>query len=118
MNSKRYFIWFCIRDTLQSLCIARMTAPDRLAEAHLISQPTNAWEKMQGQLPGNEGPAVMQRNGKVFMTFRARFCWTSGYFPGLLTLKNGQDPLDMASWAKTGPVFTTANNNYGPGHNG
>ncbi|RDI76908.1 hypothetical protein Vi05172_g13137 [Venturia inaequalis] len=118
INSKRYFIWSCQRDKLQSLCIARMTAPDKLAETHLISQPTNGWEKMQGKLPVNEGPAVLKRGNKVFITFSASFCWTTDYSLGLLTLKNGQDPLQMASWAKTGPVFKSANKNFGPGHNG
>lgn len=95
-----------------------MTAPDKLAETHLLSQPTNDWEKRQGQLPVNEGPAVMQRNRKVFMTFSTSFCWTSYYSLCLLNLKDGQDPLKKTSWVKTGPVFKTANSNYGPGHNG
>jgi GH43 family beta-xylosidase len=118
IHSKRFFIWSCQRDKLQSLCIARMTAPDRLAETHVISQPTNSWEKMQGKLPVNEGPAVMTKEGKVFMTFSASYCWTTDYSLGLLTLKDGQDPLNKGSWIKTGPVFRSANNNFGPGHNG
>ncbi|TID25653.1 glycoside hydrolase family 43 protein [Venturia nashicola] len=118
INSKRYFIWSCQNANLQSLCIAQMTAPDKLGETHVISQPTNDWEKMQGQLPVNEGPAVMQKGGKVFMTYSASYCWTSDYSLGLLTLKIGQDPLKKANWVKTGPVFKSANRNYGPGHNG
>lgn len=118
INSKRYFIWSCQRDKMQSICIARMTAPDRLAETHVISQPTNSWEKMQGKLPVNEGPAVMTKGGKTFMTFSASYCWTTDYSLGLLTLRDGQDPLNKGSWIKTGPVFRSANGNYGPGHNG
>jgi GH43 family beta-xylosidase len=118
INRKRYFIWSCQRDKLQSLCIAAMTAPNKLAATRVISQPTNAWEKAEGKLPVNEGPAVMEYNGRYFMAYSASYCWTVSYSLGLLTLKPGGDPLDRSAWMKSGPVFKTANGNYGPGHNG
>jgi GH43 family beta-xylosidase len=38
---------------------------------------------------------------------------------GLLTWNGSGDPALAASWKKSsGPVFTNANGNYGPGHNG
>ncbi|QDS73293.1 hypothetical protein FKW77_005208 [Venturia effusa] len=118
IHNKRYFIWSCIDKKVQSLCIALMTSPSTLAETHVISHPDNGWERMQGRSPVNEGPAVMQRNGKVFLTYSASSCFTNDYSLGLLTLKPEQDPLIWDSWVKTGPVFKTAYNNYGPGHNG
>jgi GH43 family beta-xylosidase len=116
--SKKYFIWSCIADSLQSLCMASLTGPATIGQSHVISKPTNSWEKEEGQLPVNEGPAVIQKNGKTFVAFSASFCWTDKYQLGLLTLGDGKDPLSNGAWSKSGPVFSSANGNYGPGHNG
>ncbi len=59
----------------------------------------------------------MYHGGKTFLSFSASFCWTSSYQLGLLTYKSG-DPTLMSSWTKTGPLFSSANGSYGPGHNG
>jgi GH43 family beta-xylosidase len=73
---------------------------------------------MEGKLPVNEGPALMENNGTYFMTYSASYCWTTHYSLGLLTLRAGGNPIDEGAWVKSGPVFKTANGNYGPGHNG
>ncbi|KAG8959023.1 hypothetical protein FRC00_002059, partial [Tulasnella sp. 408] len=39
------------------------------------------------------------------------------YSLGLLKYLGG-DPLNKANWQKSGPHVTSANGNYGPGHNG
>lgn len=103
---------------MQSLCIAPLTSPTTLGAISAISHPTLSWEREEGELPVNEGPAILQRNGKTFMAFSASFCWTDNYQLGLLTLKDGADPTKEASWVKTGPVFSSSNGNYGTGHNG
>jgi GH43 family beta-xylosidase len=103
---------------MQSICIAWMTEPDRIAETDIISQPTNSWERAEGKLPVNEGIMVMIRGGKVFMTFSVSYCWTTSYSLGLLTLKDGRDLLERGSWTKTGSAFKSASGNFGPGHNG
>nr|WP_307544225.1 family 43 glycosylhydrolase [Streptomyces sp. V3I8] len=83
----------------------------------MISRPTHAWEKIGHTV--NEGPAVVQRGGKVFMTFSAS-ATDSNYCLGLLTASASADLMNAASWTKTPtPVFTsnTATGQYGPGHN-
>lgn len=51
------------------------------------------------------------------LTFSGSYCWTPSYALGLLTYDGRGDPLDAASWAKSGPHFSSANGEYGPGHN-
>jgi GH43 family beta-xylosidase len=61
----------------------------------------------------------MYHGGKTFIAYSASFCWTPNYSLGLLTWNGSGDPALAASWKKSsGPVFTNANGNYGPGHNG
>lgn len=103
---------------MQSLCMAQLTSPSTIGTVTAISNPTNDWEQEEDQLPVNEGPAVLQRNGKTFIAFSASYCWTDKYQLGLLTLGDGKDPLGSDAWTKTGPVFSSANGNYGTGHNG
>jgi GH43 family beta-xylosidase len=60
-------------------------------------------------------------NGKLFLTFSASGCWTDSYSLGLLSLKDGGDPMAPADWSKSpAPVFSTVAQNgaYAPGHNG
>jgi len=43
--------------------------------------------------------------------------WSSSYSLGTLKY-NGGTVTSASSWTKSGPNFTSANGNYGPGHNG
>lgn len=52
----------------------------------------------------------------VWLSYSASSCDTPQYALGLLYY-NGGDPLQESSWNKTGPVFQSANGNYGTAHN-
>jgi GH43 family beta-xylosidase len=86
----------------------------------MISTPTFNWETI-GNPDVNEGPEIIKNSGgKVFLTYSASGCWNDDYSLGLLTLKDGGNPLIAADWTKTpSPVFTknTSGRAYGPGHN-
>ena len=122
-KGKRYFAWtqrgrtpeegkgtniYLARDEL------RRRAPRARGDA---SKPEFEWEKRKYEV--NEGPAVLIRNGRVFMTFSAS-ATNADYCVGLLTAREDADLLDPASWTKSPePVFKTSERTriYGPGHN-
>ena len=82
-----------------------------------ISTPTLPWETRGFKV--NEGPAVLVRNGRVFVTYSAS-ATDANYCMGLLTARADADLLDFRSWTKSPePVFTTneQTRRYGPGHN-
>jgi hypothetical protein len=86
-------------------------------EQVMISKPDLPWEQIGYQV--NEGPAVLIRNGRVFITYSAS-ATDFNYCLGLLTAKDDADLLDPKSWTKSQrPVFATwtVNGVYGPGHN-
>ncbi|GAB7036167.1 MULTISPECIES: family 43 glycosylhydrolase [Catenuloplanes] len=121
-NGTRYLLWAQHDNSLPasntSLYIATMSNPWTLSSAAVsISAPTLAWEKIGYQV--NEGPAVIQRNGRIFLTYSAS-ATDSNYCLGLLTASASANLLSPASWTKTQtPVFTSNVNTsqYGPGHN-
>ena len=87
------------------------TAPVRIAT------PTASWE-VQG-FRVNEGPAVLIRNGRVFVTVSAS-ATDARYCMGLLTADENANLLDARSWTKSPqPIFAThvPTSQYGPGHN-
>ncbi|EJD01761.1 Arabinanase/levansucrase/invertase [Fomitiporia mediterranea MF3/22] len=103
---------------LQSLYGAKMANPYTVTGSYsLISEPTLSWERDGAAV--NEGPQVLINGTRAWMTYSASYCWTDGYSLGQLTWTGG-DPLSASSWAKytAGPVFSSANGDYGPGHNG
>jgi len=108
--------------TPQYLYIARMSDPHTVAGARVrISAPTEDWERRVDPVDGldlNEGPQVLEHDGNFFVTYSTRESWTPAYRLGMLRLRRGADPMQPASWTKTGPVFQMANGVYGPGHNG
>ncbi|WP_409468041.1 family 43 glycosylhydrolase [Streptomyces sp. HC307] len=120
-NGTRYLSWAQNDPAVGSgtnIYLARMSNPWTITGTPVrISTPTHAWETVGHRV--NEGPAVIQRNGKVFMTFSAS-ATDSNYCLGLLTASASADLMNPASWAKNGqPVFKSndATGQYGPGHN-
>lgn len=124
-NNKRYLLWSgwaSAADRAQRIYIAQMLNPWTLATGRtLISSPTMPWEMIGAPPAVNEGPEILKNPaGKVFLFFSASGCWTDDYSLGLMTLRDGGDPLNPADWTKTAfPVFIkrAESNAYGPGHN-
>jgi hypothetical protein len=82
-----------------------------------LTVPTLDWE-IQG-FKVAEGPAVLARNGRLFMTYSAS-ATDARYCLGMLTADADADIMDPDSWTKSPqPVFVTneATDVYGPGHN-
>ncbi|WP_432570975.1 family 43 glycosylhydrolase [Kineococcus sp. SYSU DK005] len=120
-RGRRYYAWAQAEPELAvntSLYIAEMASPFALkGRPARISTPTLPWEVRGFKV--NEGPAVLVRNGRVFMTFSAS-ATDDRYCVGLLTADEDADLLDTSSWVKSPqPVFETnvQTQRYGPGHN-
>ncbi|HEV2782261.1 MAG TPA: family 43 glycosylhydrolase [Actinophytocola sp.] len=120
-RGRRYFLWAQNEPgiaTNSNLYIAEMASPLELRTTPVrISVPTASWETQGFRV--NEGPAVLIRNGRVFVTFSAS-ATDARYAMGLLTADENADLLDARSWTKSpNPVFTTNANTsqFGPGHN-
>jgi len=124
-NAQSYLIWSGWEgdvDGRQDIYIAKLSNPWTISGNRvMISTPTYTWEK-NGAPSVNEGPEVIKnKNGKIFLVYSASGCWTDDYSLGLLTLKDGGDPLNPADWSKSAnPVFVKnpANGAFGPGHPG
>ncbi|KAG9041905.1 hypothetical protein FS837_011577 [Tulasnella sp. UAMH 9824] len=91
-------------------------------QAIWIAPLTNAWtagarwERIGWNV--NEGLQPLYHTRATYLTYSASLSSsTTGYSLGLLKY-NGGDPTNINSWTKTGPYLTSANGNYGPGHNG
>ena len=83
-----------------------MEAPDRLLTAQvLLSAPDYDWERRGFWV--NEGAAVLERDGRLFLTYSASSTGAD-YCMGMLRLRRGGDPLDPADWSKSRePVMKT-----------
>lgn len=124
-NDARYYIW-CGRpdvtniDLTQKIYISKMTNPWTLeGDVTLLTEPEYDWER--NGFGVNEAPEVLQGPNGYFLTYSASFCGTDDYALGMLTLKEGGDPMMATDWQKSeNPVFSKRpeNNAYGPGHNG
>ncbi|WP_028612643.1 glycoside hydrolase family 43 protein [Paenibacillus harenae] len=83
----------------------------------MLAKPEYDWEVI-GFLV-NEGPAVLKRNGRLFLSYSAS-ATDHHYCMGLLTADEDADLLEPKSWSKSpAPVFRTNEEAslYGPGHN-
>ena len=118
-NGSLYFIWSGwpgSSDGLQNLYIAPMSNPWTISGPRvLLSTPQLSWESWI-----QEGPEVLQRNGKVFVIYAANLSWTDNECLGMLVNSDG-NYLNPASWTKSSqPVFQSISNAtgavYGPGH--
>ena len=112
----------------QNIYIAKMKNPWSVeGNRALISSPTYDWEK-NGNLNNandparvlvNEGPEVLEHNGRLFLVYSASGCWTDTYELGIVSF-SGDDIMNPASWTKSpDPVFKQSPQNkvYAPGHN-
>ena len=121
LDGELYFIWSGWEgdvNVAQNIYIAHMSDPCTIdSERVCLSKPQYTWEK-RGEPHVNEGPAVLQHEGKTFVAYSASGSWTDDYCLGLLTLV-GDDPLNPDHWEKsTSSVFKKLTGvAYGPGHN-
>jgi GH43 family beta-xylosidase len=99
--------------------IARMDTPVTIkGSAVCLTEPTFDWE-LRGGVRVNEGPAVLIRHGRVFMTYSAS-ATDSNYCVGMLTADANANLLNPSSWKKSPePVLATSaeTSQFGPGHN-
>jgi len=105
-------------ETNSNLYIAKLESPLKLgSQITRIAVPTLDWE-IRGYKVA-EAPAVLHRNGRLFMTYSAS-ATDARYCLGLLSADENADLLDAKSWTKSPqPVFVTnsATSVFGPGHN-
>ncbi|BBB60871.1 hypothetical protein UNDKW_2598 [Undibacterium sp. KW1] len=119
---QRYLVW-TQRDPASdkkntNIYLAKMDTPLSIAgPATLLSRPDYEWEKRKYEV--NEAPAVLIRDGRIFITYSAS-ATDENYCMGLLTAPANANLLDAKVWSKSSqPVFKSnaASNQYGPGHN-
>ncbi|HEX6557990.1 MAG TPA: glycoside hydrolase family 43 protein [Longimicrobiales bacterium] len=123
INGQLYGVWSgweqnqATDATPQHLYIARMANPWTIGTSRVkISSPTESWEKGT-ELDLDEGPEFLEHNGSIFIIYSTRESWLPAYKLGQLKLTSAAaDPLDPASWVKSGPVFTGTSTVYGVGH--
>ena len=119
-NGEDYVIWAGKPVGNSDLFIAKVDAekPWQLTSSCVrMTTPEYGWEKIRYQV--NEGPTVLQKDGKIFMCF-SNSGTGSEYSIGMMTADAGDDLLDMANWTKNPyPLLTSrdVNGEEGPGHN-
>jgi GH43 family beta-xylosidase len=120
-KGQRYFLW-AQKDSEDrynsALYLAKLISPTKVGAVEtMISKPDLDWEILGHKV--NEGPAVIIRNNKVFISYSAS-ATDHRYAVGLLWADANADLLDAKSWHKLPqPVFYTNEKllRYGPGHN-
>lgn len=104
--------------TNSNLYLAPLATPLTLAaKPARLSVPTLDWEVRGYKV--NEAPALLARNGRLFLTYSAS-ATDARYCMGMLTARDDADIMDPAVWSKSPvPVMTTSPEHriYGPGHN-
>ncbi|ONI93118.1 alpha-arabinofuranosidase [Saccharothrix sp. ALI-22-I] len=119
-NGVRYLSWAQAEPGADSsIYIARMGADPWTITGTVtkLTSPTLAWETRRNRV--NEGPAVIQRDGRIFLTYSAS-ATDANYCLGMLSASSTADLLNPSSWTKSQtPVFASndATSQYGPGHN-
>ncbi|VUD69336.1 Extracellular exo-alpha-(1-_5)-L-arabinofuranosidase [Thalassocella blandensis] len=122
LNGQLYYVYSGVAapqdgDKPQRIYITRMSNPWTISgqRVHL----TSPWFSFETDGLVNEGPAVLHRNGKVFLTYSGSGCWTPNYAIGMLWMDEWEDPMNSGSWEKLDhAVFSKhpERNVYGPGH--
>lgn len=105
-------------ETNSNLYLAPLATPLTLAaKPARLAVPTLDWEIRGFKVA--EAPALLARNGKLFMTYSAS-ATDARYCLGMLTARDDADIMDPSAWTKSPqPVFKSspAHKVFGPGHN-
>lgn len=116
-----YYVWAektGVGKQISNLYIAELESPNKLKTVQvLLTTPDYDWERVGFWV--NEGPGVIKRGNKIFLTYSASETGVD-YCVGMLTAESGTDLLDPLSWKKERqPVLRTSEEHgiYGPGHN-
>lgn len=120
-KGERYYVWaekVSVGIQISNLYIAKMASPTHLATAQvLLTTPDYDWERRDIWV--NEGPAVIRRDGRIFLTYSASATGEC-YCMGMLSIGEDEDLLDPRAWKKERyPVLSSSAEVglYGPGHN-
>ncbi|MGG7213250.1 immunoglobulin-like domain-containing protein [Clostridium nigeriense] len=118
-NGEHYVIW-AQKGVASDLYMATIN-PDEpwklISKPMLLTTPEYAWERIYENV--NEGPAVIKRNGKVFVYYSASATGVE-YCMGVLSADENSDLMKQESWSKNPYPVLTSNDvpgEYGPGHN-
>ena len=121
VKGERYFVWAektGVGKMVSNLYIAKMDTPNKLKTVQvLLTKPDYDWERVGFWV--NEGPAVLIKDDKIYLTFSASATGAC-YCMGLLSADINDDLLDPHIWRKERyPVLKTDYDRgiYGPGHN-
>jgi GH43 family beta-xylosidase len=124
LNNQLYFAWSGWEDhrDVQHLYIARMSDPATISSNRVQICPNNChdWEHVgesRQQRGLCEGPAFLQRDGRVFLIYSCSGSWQASYKLGMLSMIASADPMNPASWTKHNrPVFESTRDVFGVGH--
>ena len=86
-------------------------------EPQVLTVPEYGWENNHVFVV--EGPFALYKNGRIYLSYSGALV-DSTYVVGMLSMADGADPLDMASWTKENyPLLSSrsVDGEYGPGHN-
>lgn len=116
-----YYVWaekVGVGAQISNLYIAKMESGSKLKTVQvLLTTPDYDWERIGFWV--NEGPAVIKRAGKLYLTYSASETGVD-YCVGMLSADEEADLLDPRSWTKErNPVLRTCEEKqiFGPGHN-
>ena len=120
-KGKYYYIWaekVGVGKQISNLYIAEMETPTKLKTVQvLLTTPDYEWERKGYWV--NEGPSVLHKNGKIFLTYSASDTGVN-YCMGMLSIDEDKDLLNPRQWKKERyPVLQSSMEKgiYGPGHN-
>lgn len=120
-KGKYFYVWAektGVGKQISNLYIAEMESANKLKTVQvLLTTPDYDWERHGFWV--NEGPAVIKRNGKIFITYSASDTGIN-YCMGMMSVSEDADLLDPRVWKKERyPVLQTDHEKgiYGPGHN-
>ncbi len=120
-KGKYYYIWaekVGVGKQISNLYIAEMETPTKLKTVQvLLTTPDYEWERKGYWV--NEGPSVLCKNGKIFLTYSASDTGVN-YCMGMLSIDEDSDLLNPREWKKERYPVLQSNIEkgiYGPGHN-